>query len=241
VPTGLSVRAVRPEVLDSLPPVDREALRSRRDLARINRLMFHASILARLLRQSFSRPPGRLLEVGAGDGGLMLAVARKLARHWPAVEVTLLDRAEAGADRRRDAFAKLGWRATIVTEDVFAWLAGCDDRFDGAVANLFLHHFTEPELRTLLAAIHRVAPVLVAAEPHRNAFALGMSKLLWCIGANAVTLHDAAASVAAGFRDRELSALWPAECPGTLRERRVGPFTQAFSAVVMPHEAAHAV
>src|SRR5688572_28694058 len=93
--TGLP-RTVLPELLDDLPPHDRQGQRSRRDLRRINRIMLSAAILAAALRRHYSdsgaQPPRRLLELGAGDGSLMLALAGKLARHWPGVSVLLLDR-----------------------------------------------------------------------------------------------------------------------------------------------------
>jgi hypothetical protein len=50
------------------------------------------------------------------------------------------------------------------------------------------------------------------------------------LGANDVTRHDAVASVRAGFRERELSALWPQDRAWTLRECGVFPFTHAFRA-----------
>jgi hypothetical protein len=50
------------------------------------------------------------------------------------------------------------------------------------------------------------------------------------IGCNAVTRHDAAASVRAGFAGRELSALWPARPGWRLREGRAGLFSHLFVA-----------
>ena len=35
--------------------------------------------------------PLRVLEIGAGDGSLMLGIAQALAPAWPKVELTLLD------------------------------------------------------------------------------------------------------------------------------------------------------
>ena len=67
-----------------------------------------------------------------------------------------------------------------------------------------------PISRDLLSGLQRLAPVLLATEPRRGSFPLAAARLLWAIGANDVTLHDAAASVRAGFAGKELSALWPA-------------------------------
>ena len=75
----------------------------------------------------------------------------------------------------------------------------------------------------------RRTSVFVACEPVRTPFALLGSWLLPLIACNEVTCHDAELSVRAGFRGRELSALWP-EARWTLREGRYGPFTHRFVA-----------
>ncbi|TIW86177.1 MAG: hypothetical protein E5V59_29080, partial [Mesorhizobium sp.] len=82
----LDQRRLVPEILDGLAVDDPRALASRRDLRRINALMFQARIMASLLRKFAPKPPRRILEIGAGDGTFMLAVARRVARHWPGVE-----------------------------------------------------------------------------------------------------------------------------------------------------------
>lgn len=204
---------------------------SRRDLVRINAIMFQAPIVARRLRRDVEQPPRRLLEIGCGDGALMLAVARRMARHWPGVELTLLDRQDLVPGERRRRFTELGWHAETVITDAIEWMEdSAPSSFDVITANLFLHHFAEGELRRLLAAAQRLAPVFIATEPRRNGVALVASGLLRLIGANEVTLHDAAASVRAGFADNELSALWPRGEAVIMREGAIGPFTHVFSA-----------
>jgi hypothetical protein len=69
----------------------------------------------------------------------------------------------------------------------------------------------------------------VACEPRRNAWTLLASQLVGVIGANKVTRSDAVSSVAAGFRGRELTQLWPAG-NWVLEETVALPFTHCFSA-----------
>src|SRR5437879_305725 len=85
------LRRVESELLDELPPSDRRAQGSRRDLQRLNGWMGHAGILARLIR-SVPEPPKTIAEIGAGDGTLMLRLARRLSSSWRGVSVQLLDR-----------------------------------------------------------------------------------------------------------------------------------------------------
>jgi 2-polyprenyl-3-methyl-5-hydroxy-6-metoxy-1,4-benzoquinol methylase len=232
MPRQLALRQVEEEILDKLSPDDPRAAASRRDLRRINLLIFHAAIMVRLLRPHVAKPPRRILEIGAGDGAFMLAIARRLVKQWPQVELTMLDRADLITCKRIDDFAKLGWRAEAVTADVFAWLKRAGHRrFDLVTANLFLHHFDDIGLANLFAALQPLTVAFVATEPRRGAPALVASQLLWAIGANDVTLHDAPASVRAGFRGTELSSLWPGEAGGSIiEERDVGPFTHIFVA-----------
>ena len=226
----IALRSVETEMLDALSPGDPAAIASRRDLARLNTLMFNARIMARLFQKHVVRPPGRILEICAGDGSFMLAVARRLAKRWPKVEVVLLDRVALVSPECREGFKKLGWRAEVVTADIFDWLGRHKDvRFDVASANLCLHHFEDAALVRLFSALQKVAPVFLATEPCRAAFPLAVTRRLWLLGANHVTLHDAAASVRAGFTGTELSDLWPAENGTPLEERRAGLFTHVFA------------
>jgi Methyltransferase domain len=231
LPQNISLRHIVPEILDGLAADDPRAIHSRRDLIHVNALMFNGPIMAGLLRKHVRAKPRRILEIGAGDGKFMLAVARRLAKNWPAVELTLLDRIDLVSPATRDAFTKLGWRVATVTDDVFGWMQSAgEQRFDAITANLFLHHFDSADLARLFSGLQRLAPVLVATEPRRGSFPLAAARLLWAIGANDVTLHDAAASVRAGFAGTELSALWPAGRGKPLEERRGWLFSHVFAA-----------
>lgn len=227
----LAERHITPELLDHLPASDPQAVGSRRDLVRINAVMFQASIMAWRLRRDLPQPPRRILEIGCGDGAFMLAVLKRMKRHWPGGVLVLLDQQNLVPPERRARFAELGWQVGTVKADALEWTEqGAAGGFDLVTANLFLHHFAGPELTRLLAATARLAPAFVATEPRRGAVALAATELLRVIGANAVTLHDAAVSVRAGFTGRELSRLWPGGEAMTLREGGVGPFTHVFSA-----------
>jgi hypothetical protein len=226
----LAERRMALELLDYLPASDPRAVRSRRDLVRINAVMFQAAIMAWRLLRDLPQPPRRILEIGCGDGAFMLAVLKRMRGHWPGGELVLLDQQDLVSPERQARFGELGWRVQTVKSDALVWMEQSATRFDLVTANLFLHHFAEAELTRLLSATARLAPAFVATEPRRNGLALAATGLLRAIGANAVTLHDAAVSVGAGFTRRELSGLWPGGAAMTVQERSVGPFTHVFSA-----------
>ena len=126
-------------------------MRSRADLRRVNALMGNARIIARHLGQA-----SRIADLGGGDGSLMRAVARKLGR---GLEVTNVDR--------------------IAGREVFEFLAAPGRPLDAIVANLFLHHLTQADLRRLFRLAAQRAPLFVACEPRRSRFALAGSRLMW--------------------------------------------------------------
>lgn len=237
-------RQVSAETLDGLAETDPEAMRSRRDLQRIHRVMGTRSIVVRALRKlTASHPSGqplRLLELGAGDASLLLGVARAGGKPWPPVELTLLDRQNLVSPATLAGYAAAGWRARPLVCDVLDWAArpetavgaATEGRWDGIVCNLFLHHFEGPQLQLLLGAIAARSARFFACEPHRSRLALSASHCVGLIGANRVTREDAVLSVHAGFRDQELTRIWPdAASSWTADEYSAGLFSHCFCAV----------
>ena len=231
-------RVVAAEALDHLAPDDPAALRSRRDLARVHRVMGTRTIICRgwraLVSPARAAAPLRILELGAGDGTLLLGVARLLAPGWPHVQLSLLDRHDIVTPATLAGYAKLGWTAQVQVADVLAWAARPDDgsgRWDLITTSLFLHHFEGAELDRLLSAVAARCDRFHACEPGRSWLALAGSHLVGVIGANAVTRADAVLSVKAGFRRNEISARWPQGGVGwQLRESAAGLFSHCFSA-----------
>jgi hypothetical protein len=187
-----------------------------------------------LRNQLNGQAPKQITELGAGDGLFLLQVARRLASFgvppsdgwnghaspnrvyserrttgaWNEANVTLLDRQKIVARQTLAAFTSLGWHAEAVTADVFDWLPAGNPA-EVVIANLFLHHFHDVRLAGMLRAIADHARLFIAIEPRRAPLPWLCSRLLWIIGCNGVTRHDAATSVRAGFSGKELSKLWP--------------------------------
>jgi len=222
-------RTLEGEWLDALAADDPRAMRSRSDLRRVNAIMLQARIMTRLLKAHCSpRQPSRIVELGGGDGTFLLRVARKL--RWRDVDLVLVDRQDIVTEVTRGGFADAGWRLSVRRSDVFAFLQEERVAADFVVANLFLHHFADADLVRLLRHTTLLAPHFVACEPRRSPLALTGSRLLFAIGCNDVSRHDAVASVRAGFSGRELSRLWPQKDGWALHEAPAWPFTHAFVA-----------
>ena len=231
--TGSPARVVHAEELDSLPPDDPRARRSRVDLRRVHRAMRTLSILARgIARLGLPVPPRRILELGAGDGTLLARLLRALRAKWDGGELILLDQHDLVSAATRAQFVDLGWRIQVLRADVAEWARSAHrEHYDLCLTTLFLHHFQAPALTELLAAVAVSADAFIACEPRRNAFSRLGSRLLFVLGVNDVTVDDGIKSVAAGFAARELSALWPASSgEWRIEEYFAAPFTHCFAA-----------
>jgi hypothetical protein len=251
-------RIIEPELLDEMRPGDPRAVASRRDICRLNTCMRHHSIMANALHAHCNGQPFKqILDLGAGDGNFLLGVASRLAHlraprshgrekvdstdvklhlapvvggyAWRNIAATLLDRHDIVSPRTFAQFASLGWRAESFVQDVLNWSQNCTPT-QIIITNLFLHHFPEAALAAILRAIAARAQLFIALEPRRAHWPLFCSSLVWAIGCNEVTRHDAVASVRAGFSGSELSALWPSGSKWRLTEKPAGLFSHLFIA-----------
>jgi hypothetical protein len=225
-------RLVLPELLDVLPPRDRAALRSRRDLRRLNAWMRHPQIMARALRENL---PGatapQFVELGAGDGHFLLSVAKRLAGRWPGATATLVDRLDALDSQTGGQFSQLGWSVRMEITEAAEWLRRAPSGPQPVIiSNLFFHQFQKEQLAEMFRLAAVSARLVMALEPRRAWLPRLCGRLLWAIGCGPVTRHDARLSIRAGFAGSEISALWPEKTNWTLVEQPAGLFSHLFIA-----------
>jgi hypothetical protein len=225
-------RIVLPELLDVLPPQDQSALRSRRDLRRLNAWMGHPRVMARVLKNNLPGQEVRhIVELGAGDGHFLLSVAKRLQGQWPGAQATLVDRLDVLDPQTRGHFNRVGWHVHAEIAEASAWLRQTSPPAGTAiVSNLFFHQFQTEQLAELLRLAAQSSRLVVALEPRRSWLPRLCGRLLWMIGCGPVTCHDGHISVRAGFAGSELSALWPEKQNWELVERPVGLFSHLFVA-----------
>jgi hypothetical protein len=251
----LSRRTVEPEELDGLAADDPRGRRSRSDLRRVHVAMRSIANLQRAVATlRLAVQPRRILELGAGDGTLLLRFARVQRPRWNGVELTLLDRVDLVSEETLAGYRGLGWQVNFLCADALEWAARQlrgdetrsndhrtdDDRTDDrskddgsynlCFANLFLHHFEPAPLILLLRAVAAATDAFVACEPRRSNLARVGSRLVGLLGANEVTRQDAVKSVAAGFTERELSTAWGIRGGWNLVEFPAPPFSHCLAA-----------
>ncbi|MEP2775128.1 MAG: hypothetical protein ABJQ29_00075 [Luteolibacter sp.] len=180
------MRKLTPELLDHLPHDDPGAMRSRRDLRRINFVMGNDRWILRKLPQN----PTAITEIGAGEGHLLTAISR----HHPGIPLTAFDL----APRPASLPATVQWNCG----DIFTL---APPRRGGVlIANLFLHHFTDTQLSELSAWMAGF-DTIITSEPYRAKIPLFLAKIASPL-IHPITRHDMRVSIEAGFRPRELPA-----------------------------------
>jgi len=227
----LKSRVLSPELLDSLPPDDPGAQASRRDLRRLHPLLGQIGLWTSWFSEKYpGRPPSSLADLGTGDGSLLGTV---LLRAYPnggnGTRIFFVDRQPVVPETTLTHLRRCHWLPTVVTDDVLNWVKKAPP-FSAALTNLFLHHLDEPGIRRLFSALAEKTESFAGAEPRRTVLARWGARALLLLGCHSVTRHDARVSVKAGFKGKELSALWPSVPGWILKENTAGPFTHFFSA-----------
>jgi hypothetical protein len=227
-------RRIEAEMLDQLAIDDPRARAARGDMRRINWALATLSIVLRGLDRIVDEtaPPRTILELGAGDGSLMLRIAKHRKKRWPNVAVTLLDRQNVVNALTLAGIRATGWEPEVLTIDVDQWLTENDGRhFDLVVANLFIHHFDEATLKRLFAGIAQRSRAFFCCDPRRSQLGRVASHFVALLGAGQVARFDAVASVHAGFRGNELTALWPDRADWIVSDYDAWLFSHCFRAV----------
>jgi hypothetical protein len=181
------MRKLTPELLDLLPHDDPGAIRSRGDLRRINRFMGNDSWIIRTV----GRSPAHITEIGAGDGLLL----SKLSKIHSNAKMDAYDLAP------RPAYLpeKANWHRGDI-------LAQTSPSHGGVlIANLFLHHFTDDQLRSFAPWLHGFDTVVIN-EPLRARLPLLLGKAAYPF-IHPITRHDMRVSTEAGFVPGELPGL----------------------------------
>lgn len=218
-----------------MAPPDPSGLRLRHDLRRLHRALGTATVLRRAIdRLGLGAPPRRVLDLGGGDGSVLLRLARASQPAWRGVELTVLDPGRVVSASTRAAFASVGWSLRAEAIDLLDWARGPQAGiYDLGLATLRLHRL-DPETRArLLPVLARRTMAFVACEPRRGVMTrLGGQLLPRLLGSGPVLREHALRGASSGLAGRELAADWP-PAPGAwaVEEFPAGLFLHCFSAI----------
>lgn len=206
-------RVMTPELMDR-PDASREELDGALEFIRkVNQSLGGTSGLVRWLqRWSPNWPTDRpitLLDLGTGSADIPAAARSWAIERGYDLRVTALDVHETTLDLARDYLAHQPERVRegieLVRADVFDAVDRFGaDSFDYTHAGMFLHHFAEVSVLTILRIMERLAARgLVWNDLSRTRLAHAAIKLL-TRGQNEMVRHDAVVSVEKGFTRREV-------------------------------------
>jgi SAM-dependent methyltransferase len=171
--------------------------------------------------------PVRVLDVGAGAGGLLFRLEDWARRRRIPVELTGLE-VDAGhvADARR-LVDEEGRRVRFVAGDARALTGFADASVDVAVSTLTLHHLPPGDAARMLAELDRVAAVnFFAFDLRRTLAALPAAWALLRLGGfDAPSRHDTLTSLRRAYSVPEVESLLAA---AGVQNFRVGAVARAF-------------
>jgi len=206
----LEQRATEPELLDRRDTDAPEVARSLRFCAMVNRFMGGTRVVRKFLQAELARAsadrPLRVLDIGASDANIALAVSRWAARSGRNVEFICLEHNPHAARVARQAvLAANDSRVEVVEGDIFTHQP--DEPYDCAIGSMFFHHLTDEEILALIERLRTFVRRSVLVNDLRRCV-VSYRKLVaisWLL-APAVR-HDALLSIRRGFKTWELRRL----------------------------------
>jgi len=191
----MKLRVIEKEILDQLSHDDPDAVRSRQDIQKINRIMGTYRWLRRcLIALGAERTHLHVVELGAGCG----TFARWITSSLPNLSYSAIDL----VPKPKEWPNRLNWHQGDAVRDLRK-IQG-----DVILANLFLHHLTDSQLAELgLGLLAAPTRALICNEPARLHRSLWLSQATPLLGINSVTRIDVQTSIKAGFRGDELPRL----------------------------------
>src|ERR1044071_5376560 len=149
-------RIYEEEMLDAGVGTDEDVEANLLDLRRINRFLGGTGVVLRALARSFDRQRAdriSLLDVGTGSSDIPSEVARWCKARGVAPAVTALDISERNIRVARTRLG-IGEDLSLVRGDA-AHLPFSARSFDYVTASLFLHHFRDDDVVSLLSEFAR--------------------------------------------------------------------------------------
>ena len=178
-------------------------------LARINRVsLTDRRILREVVRLARASPrPVRVLDVGCGDGDVLLRVGSLARSRGVEVELHGCDISEAALERARQRAAARGFELALTRLDV-TQAPLPDGPFSLVSCSLFLHHFSHADAAGLLGRMAAAGRTLLVQDLRRTRLGFVLAWLgVYGLTRSRVARVDGLRSVRAAFTVEEAWAL----------------------------------
>ena len=194
-------RNYQPEIMDNFSIQDERIDDALKELKIINRYLGGISVsktgLKKSLKQISAKQNLKILDVGSGASDVLLTLAKDNCN----VKIFCIDKNKRACNYARDSIPGL----KIACGDAFTFPFRKKE-FNIIHASLFLHHFTEEEIKRLLVEfIESASHALIINDLRRSVFALAGIKLLTSMFSKSdFVKNDGPLSVKRGFIKSEL-------------------------------------
>jgi 2-polyprenyl-3-methyl-5-hydroxy-6-metoxy-1,4-benzoquinol methylase len=176
-------------------------------LARINKYLGGNQItmngLKKILKGHPTDKPLTIVDMGCGNGDLLRCIAeygKKVGYDFRLIGIDANAHTVAYARKLSGNYKELSFQQLDVFSEEFQKL-----EYDLVLATLFLHHFSEEEIVTLLQSVMKTATVgMVVNDLHRNALAYFLFRLLGLFIRNPMTREDGLISIRKAFKREDL-------------------------------------
>jgi len=201
----LKQRSQEEEIMDDLDISGPVIAQTLRELNTINKWLGGNQISVRAFeKMARGKREIKVADLGCGGGDIMVAMARVSRKAGQQARFTGID-ANAHivdyAQKHTAEFPEVDYQVVNIFSDDFI-----SQSFDIIHCCLFTHHFTSEELVTLFRQFRKQARVgVIINDLHRHPLAYGSIKVLTNLFSRShMVRHDAAVSVARGFKRCEL-------------------------------------
>ena len=203
-------RATTPEFLDRPDCDPALAAASYRFMEMVNRRFGGIRVVRRFLAaETAGRPadaPLRILDIGSGSCDIPLAVSRWARAYGIPLHFTCLEMAGHAADIARQQLARAGDPAVqLLQEDALTHQPA--EPYDCAVASMCFHHFSGPQILTLIERLRGFVRNSVLINDLLRSELAALAVRLLLVNRSAGVAHDSLLSIQRGFKVKELHTL----------------------------------
>ncbi len=215
-------RARGSEFLDRPDADPRLVEESYRFMKVVNRIGGGIRVVRKFLEQELSQSVGArgatILDIGAGDCDIPLAITRWADQQGYKVRFTCLDHDPKAVELAQNRIARCRCdNIQAVQADVFTYQPA--DKFDYAMGSMTFHHFTDDEIDTLITHLRGLVRKAMLINDLHRCLANYLMCFLLVLPLDREIRHDALLSIRRGFKPRELARRLAKHDPMTVARR----------------------
>lgn len=188
----------------------------------VNRIGGGIRVVRTFLAQELSQSAGdtvTVLDIGAADCDLPLAVTRWAERRGHRIEFTCLDHDPKAVELAQRRMARCHCRTVqTVQADIFTYQPARP--FDYAIGSMTFHHFTDEQIDQLIRHLRGLVRKAVLINDLHRSLLNYLVCLILALPLDREIRHDALLSIRRGFKPRELAAQLAKHDPGATVRRR---------------------